>query len=182
MTQTEEAFLATRLTILFNEQDDRLVALASDTSGAQEGLMLTRRLTARLVNGIAAILEKSNVTASKAPGELRNDIVLMEHQGAIAGVPEPPAGGPEGQPVENPTNSTVQITFRLVSTVNIKTNPMNFQMVLQAAGGGPVGVVLNRDDLHRLLELLKRLADVADWNLPIDAAWLDEKQGPVTVN
>jgi hypothetical protein len=136
-----------------------------------------------LINGLAVILERSNVAASTAPDELRSDIVLMEHQGALAGVPAAAQGGEaSSQATPGSSGATVQINPRLVTSVDIKTNPTDFHMVLKAAGGVPVAVVLNRLDLHRLVELLKRQADMAGWNLQIEADWLGDDHSQLTLN
>lgn len=174
-------FLATHLKIVFHESEDRLVILASNTTGKQDALMLTRRLTARLINGLAAILEQSNIAASKASDDLRNDIILMEHQVAIA-VGQPSSEGVTGQPGKLLPLETTQLRPRLVSKVNIMTNPLDFHVVLQGAHGAPVGLVVNRVELHRVVEVLKRQAEGAGWNLQIDANWLGDDQGQLTLN
>lgn len=183
MSATVAAFHAVRFTVLFHEAEDRLLVLASDAKGGQEGLVLTRRLTARLINGFATILERSNIAASTAPDELRNDIVLMEHQGALAGSELlAPVGEPQTQAPAASTGGKVQIRPRLVTSVDVKTNPTDFHMVLKAAGGLPVAVVLNRLDLHRIVELLRQKAEAAGWNLQIEADWLGDDQGQLTLN
>lgn len=181
MTESIAAFHAVRLTLLFLESEDRLLLLAANGNGAQEGLVLTRRLTARLINGLAALLERSNVAASTAPEDLKNDIVLMEHQGALAGT-EAASSETAGKAAVMPENSMARIPQRLVNTVNIKTNPADFHIVLQAPGGVPVATAMNRLDLHRLVELLKRKSETAGWNLQIDAAWLGDDHAEFTIN
>jgi hypothetical protein len=183
MSEASAAFRPVRFTIVFHEAEDRLLVLAADGAGEQQGLVLTRRLTARLINGLAVILERSNVAASTAPDELRSDIVLMEHQGALAGTDAAaPAGEAQAQaPTADPAG-TVQINLRLVTSVDIKTNPRDFHMALKTAVGEPVAVVLNRLDLHRLVELLKRQADTAGWNLQIEADWLGDDHSQLTLN
>lgn len=174
-------FQAVHLRLLFLEREDRLLLLAMDQKGAQEGLVLTRRLTARLINGLAKLLENSNVAASTAPEELKDDIVLMEHQGALASTQAVPVSG-DTTPQVQQRGATLRVPQRLVETVNIKTNPRDFHIVLQAESSVPVATVLNRLDLHRFVELLKRQAVDAGWNLPIDAAWLGEDHPQITLN
>ncbi|WIJ24034.1 hypothetical protein [Devosia sp. RR2S18] len=181
MPQSSSAFTATQLKILFHEPEDRLIVLALDAGGGQQALLLTRRLTARLINGIASIIERSNTAASKAPDAMRSDIVLMEHQGAIAGVGQGNTGVSKPE-TDASAGETIQVTPRLVTTVNIKVTPKDFHMVVQGGGGAPVAVVLNRLDLHRLVELLKRQAEAAGWNLQIEADWLGDDHGQLTLN
>ena len=183
MSETIAAFHAVRFTLLFTESEDRLFLLAFDANGAQVGLMLTRRLTARLINGLANLLERSNVAASTAPEELKSDIVLMEHQGALAETKTlASSSGSQQQTNTLAGTGSTKVTQRLVTTVNIKTNPKDFHIVLQAPDGVPVATAMNRFDLHRFVELLKRQAETAGWNLQIDAAWLDDDHSQFTVN
>lgn len=178
MTTSNEAVLCTSLTILFSDTEDRLVLLASNVEGAKEAFFLTRRLTAGLINGVAALLERSNMAASTAPDEMRNDIVLMEHQGALAGV----GGDKQADKDGASKRQSLQVSPRLVANVNIATLPTSFRIVLQSAGGTPVAMVLNRLDLHRVLELLKRKAEGAGWNLQIEADWLGDDHDQITLN
>lgn len=182
MTDTVVAFQAVQFSVMFLEEEDRLLLLASDAAGAQEALVFTRRLTARFINGLAALLEQSNVVASTAPSELRNDIVLMEHQGAVFGLDASPSGEAQGQSPAASTGETVQVRPRLVTAAQITMHPADFHMVLQAPGGLPVAVVLNRFDLHRVVELLKRKAEDAGWNLQIDVGWLGDDKSLLTIN
>lgn len=169
------------LTIAFSEGEDRLILVGTDPAGAPQAMLLTRRLTARLINGIAGALERSNIVASSAPEEMRSDIVLMEHQVALAG-----AGQGEASPAsadETPAaNQDLSLTPALVTNVKLVTNPQNFELVFGPNAGAHLQLVLNRLDLHRFLEVLKRQAEHAGWNLQIDAEWLGDDQSLLTVN
>ena len=183
MSETVTAFHAVRFSLLFAENEDRLLLLAFDAHGAQAGLMLTRRLTARLVNGLANLLERSNVVASTAPEELKSDIILMEHQGALSqGKALASNDGVQQGRGASAGTATAKLPERPVATVNIKTNPKDFHILFQAPGDAPVATAMNRVDLHRFLELLKRQAETAGWNLQIDAAWLGDDHSQFTVN
>jgi len=81
----------TSLSLMFNEQEDRLVLLLG---ADQPGLLLTRRLTARLVNGFASVLEKSRAREEKEAavrerlnaGELGLDVYAMRDRLAAKGL------------------------------------------------------------------------------------------------
>lgn len=161
----------------YSAKEDRLVLWLGSGEGARS-LFLTRRLCALLINGLAGLLARSSSVAAQAPADMRNDIVLMEHQGAMAAASVRPAS-PESLP---PVSATASAPM-LVETVNITTTPDNFRLVFRPSpeGAGPE-VALSRSDLHLVLEMLKRQTDLAEWNLPIAPGWLTTASGQVTVN
>jgi hypothetical protein len=169
---------ATSLTFTFNEAEDRLVVLASNPAGAQIGLLLTRPMTGRLINGLAGILEKSRLTASHAPAEMRDDVVLLDHQGAMSGgsyqqqaMSVPDADAPQADP------QPVQIQTVHIQSIYVSVKPTHFEIVLQDGRFQPVVAVdVGRAELHRVLALLTRKAEEADWDIRIEAKWLESGQ------
>ena len=170
---TETPFPATRLQLAFSQLEDRLVLVAVASTGAETVLLLTRRLTAQLISGVAGVLQRSSPEASRAPAGLRDDVVLLEHQEAVARPAGPQLPSPAGRTLPAP---------RLVTAVRLTTAPDRFTMLIEAAAGEPVRLVLTRPELHQWLALLRRQADHAGWNLPLDATWLGEEARRVTVN
>lgn len=161
----------------YSSKEDRLVLWLGNGETAQV-LHITRRLCALLINGLAGILAKSSAVAAQAPAELRNDIVLMEHQGAMAASTVRSATPQTLPPVAKPAAVPM-----LVETVNITTAPSNFRLRFRPSpdGNGPE-VTLSRADLHLVLEMLKRQSDLAEWNLSLEPGWLTTSAGQVTVN
>ena len=160
----------TSLSLVFSPEEDRLVLLLGSRP---TGLLLTRRLTGRLVNGLASVLEQSSLPARSAPTDLRDSIISMEHQGATTA---PPGAAPAPVPLEQ------GLALHLVTTVNIAVQPSHFALTINATGMAPLPLSLSRGDLHRLIELFTRQADLAGWNLPIDAAWLTADTALLTIN
>jgi len=160
------------LTIAYSAVEDRLVLWLRGQDQVVP-LLFTRRLSALLINGLAGILARSSPAAAQAPAALRDDVILMEHQGAMAqsAAPTPDLAPPA------PTEATA--APMLVETVNITTNPMDFQLIFRPPGGGGLAIKLSRADLHRVLELLRRYTQEADWALPTQPGWLTTQ---VTVN
>ncbi len=58
-TPTIHPLSAASLAFAYDELQDRLIVLASNSSGEGLALALTRRLTGRLINGFCVILERS---------------------------------------------------------------------------------------------------------------------------
>lgn len=169
------------LAIGFNPLEDRIILDCGAGTGAAV-FLLTRRLTAQLLNGIAAVLERSNALASKTAGDVRTGIILMERQGALAHgrrLAAPQAQKREG---ELKVASPVKIKGRLVTNVQLTTKPRSFELVLQAGRTPPATLVLSRMELHRILEVLKQQAEKAGWNIQLEADWLEDHAGQLTLN
>jgi hypothetical protein len=170
---------ATSLTFTFNETEDRLVVLASNSAGAKIGLLLTRRMTGRLINGLAGILEKSSLTASHAPAEMRGDVVLLEHQGAISDT------GAHERIKSAPDIDALQVAQQTVhiESIDVSVKLTHFEIVLQDGRlQSIVDLAVGRAELHRVLALLKHKSGEADWNIRIDAGWLEPGQTSLTLN
>lgn len=171
---------AAQVSLAFNMPEDRLFLWFANKEGKiTPGLFLTRRMTARLIDGVAGLLARSSSTASRAPEEMRDDIVLMERQGAMAAAAQS-AGDAAAQPAASaPAVPTKAV---LLQKVDIATKPATFQLVLHPAGANPFAVEVNRADLHLMLEALQRRAGEAGWNLSPDTSWLSGAPDQVTLN
>lgn len=172
----------TSLSLAFSQPEDRLLLLVNNPTGPQNALFLTRRLTAHLINGAAGLLTRSSATAAKAPGEVRNEILLMEHQGSLPD--DAPSNSRSAAPEQggNTGEKSQKISPQLVDSISIKINPTSFQITMKTKKDSPVSITLNRRDLHRVLELLKTKSEKAGWNLQIGATWLDSDKTKLTLN
>jgi hypothetical protein len=167
---------AGQISLGYSTREDRLVLWLGTGDGAKT-LLVTRRLCALLINGLAGVLARSSAVAAHAPAALRDDVVLMEHQGAMAAAVVGPADAEQ-----LPSLSSGASAAMLVETVNINVTPAAFRLVFRPSpqGDGPE-ITLSRSDLHMVLEMLKRQSELAQWNLPLEPGWLSAS-GQVTVN
>ena len=177
---------ATSLTFTYNKSEDRLIVLSSNSVGARIGALLTRRMVGRLINGLAGILEKSSMAASHAPVEMRDDVVLLEHQGAI-GIRGASTGvRPSTKPITNLAQTApnpLQIQTVHIQSIDITVKPMHFELVLKDGKCQPAIIMdIGRPELHRVLDMLTRKAHEADWNIRIEAKWLEPGQISVSLN
>lgn len=173
---------STGLSLAFSQPEDRLLLLVNNSTGSQNALFLTRRLTALLINGAAGLLARSSALASKATDEVRNEILLMEHQGALPEVAYPNRKPDAPGHVGGTGNKSLRLSPELVDTINIKTNPKNFHIIMKTKKASSVSIILSRRDLHRVLDLLKKQSEKVGWNLQIDATWLDSDKTKLTLN
>ena len=176
---------APSLSFAYSKEEDRL-ALTIHREDARLSLLLTRRLTLLLVNGLAHILEKSSTLAGRIPAEFRDDIILLEHQQAVQarmeGAVRPRNGEP--LPAQAPSNRQPAGELRpsLVSGVNITTRSNDFIIVFKGKMGSLAQIEVSRSELHCILEIFKRRAEAASWGLAIQASWLEREQSEVAIN
>lgn len=169
---------AASLALAHSEAEDRLSLVAADAHGTRLHVALTRRLTDRLINGLAHLLEQSSAIASQAPAEMRDDIILMEHQSALFGQadsPQQPAVAPAADAVPPPAP-------QLVNGVDVTVTPTTFEIQLRAGEARLVHLSLNRLQVHQLVETLSQRAEVAGWNIALGAAWMEPGQTKIVFN
>ena len=70
----------------------------------------------------------------------------------------------------------------LMDTVEVKITPERFILILKSGGKAVAQMEVTRGDLHRLLALLRRKCDEADWRVVTETSWLDLDAGSMTLN
>lgn len=170
--------VATTLRFAYSEPEDRLTLLAADAHQQPMHLALTRRLTERLINGLAQLLEQSSAVAVQAPAGMRDDIILMEHQTALFGQGERPKGG-EADPADEIFPLPVQ---QLITAMDINVTPSTFEILMRAGEASLVYLSLNRLQVHQMVEVLNQRAGAAGWAIAIGAAWMEPGQTKIVLN
>ena len=168
---------AASLRVGYLEAEDRLPLLAADAAGLAVHAALTRRLTERLVNGLAHLLEQSSAVAVQAPAAMRDDIILMEHQTALYG-----AGAPTGEAAEQADEPPALPVPQLVTALDISITPANFEIRMRAGETALIHLSLDRLQVHRLVEVLGQRAEAAAWSIPVGAAWMEPGQTKIVLN
>lgn len=160
------------ISFLYVENEDRLALIVSDAADGQLGLMVTRRLAARMINGLASLLECTSPTAQEAPADVRADVVMFEHQGAVA----IGSSSQQAQPttIPKPKENQREVATVLIDSLDVTTHPDRFTISFKA--GQKVLAVMNgtRPELHRVVAVLKRKAEDAGWKIQIETTWLDD--------
>lgn len=176
------------LTLVHNEPEDRLVLLVSFESEEKRALLITRALAGRLINALATVLEKSSIAASQAPAEVRGDLVLMEHQKAVTppvdqtSPQSPRSSEPSKEPIPSRSQHQLSSPPVLITSVDIATHPTHFDIAVKTGNEIMVRWNTNRVELHRLLALLIRKAEEANWRLPAKAEWLERDRSMAAMN
>lgn len=178
-------FRARSLSFAYDRAEDRLILIAKGQDEAQRGLLLTRRMTSLLLNGLAGLLERSSAKAARAPTEMREDVVLLEHREALEEVSAQAGGklspGP-GAARAMGGKKTVRLDSRLVTSVDIANRPIHFEITMKAGKEALLRLDIKRKELHRMLQMISAKAEGAEWNIRIEAGWLDTGQTALTLN
>jgi hypothetical protein len=178
MTLTSTAAPTRSLKLGYDPTQDRLSLVLTDGTEPSIDLRLTRRFTQILLNGLAGIVERSSKIASQAPAEMRDDVILMEHQRALN-----PSGTPRNATSWLPAMTRSKaLPARLVSGVKVSVKPSRFELTIEADNEAVVTLPLDRLQLHRLLEQFKQHAEFADWKINIEAAWMEPEQTELVIN
>lgn len=175
----------TSVSVLYHSAEDRLALITGLPGGVRISIMMTRRLTSRVVHALAQLLERTSAAARGVPAQAREDVIMFEHQGALAAK----------KPVTSHLTEDMQKILGigkgkgarplsiLLDTVDVSLTEKLCVLTLKVAGGKPIARIdATRGDLHRFLALLHRRAEEADWNLSTEKNWLNLDQGPVTLN
>ncbi len=182
---------AAQLSFAYDQREDRILLLAANAEGEALALQLTRRLTSRIVNAVAQLLEKSSTVAQHAPAEMRDDVILLEHQEALHGQPAATKAGAEGSTPDSTSETTKARSVaptkivgpaQLVHTIQITTKRNSFSVVIKGGRQDLAALSVSRTDLHRVLETIRRVADKANWQITIDASWLMPEDSEVVLN
>lgn len=174
---------AVSVSILYHPVEDRLAWVVTAADKSQLALTVTRRLTTRLVNGFAHLLERTSSAAQEAPQRARGDIVMFEHQGALAVVQAASSGSTSNTGTGAATGpEATRLPSMLMDTVEVKITPEKFILTLKSGGKAVAQMEVTRGDLHRLLALLRRKCDEADWRVVTETSWLDLDAGSMTLN
>lgn len=177
---------ATSISVLYHTAEDRLAFVATAADNSHLALTATRRLASRLVNGFAQLLERTSSAAQEAPEHVRGDIVMFEHQGALASAAQTTSTGSApsqgtGTVASQGTEAT-RMPSLLMDTVDVKITPNLFILILKSGGKAVAQMEVTRADLHRLLALLRRKCEEADWQIKTETSWLDLDTGSMTLN
>jgi hypothetical protein len=170
---------AHKLSFSYIEAEDRLVLSADGRGGERVTLLITRRLTARLLNALASLLERSNPRARQAPSPLRGDVVLLEHQAAIQ-APSQTTLAPSGPVPGAPPRHLVPPA--LLTAVDVRNRASHFSLAFRDARQPLVTCDLTRVELHRVVQLMLTKVTEAGWCISVDASWLGLEQQSVTIN
>jgi hypothetical protein len=154
----------TTVAAAYLEQDDRLALDCAD-GVSRLRLVLTRRITRRLLGACISLLERSSAVLAKAPPDLRSEVIGMEHLSALSQRNEPvPAP---------PTRDLDDLGAVLVTQIDLRATADSFILIIQSGTEPVARLASSRPVFHKTLALLDEWATHAEWNIGGRSAWLD---------
>lgn len=172
----------TRLDVGVDMMEDRLVLNLHTAADGLRVALVTRRLMRLLLEHYAALLRRTSETALRAPVGQRDEVLRMEHVGALA---EPPAPAtPPAAAITTRTGPPVWLAVEAKLKADGAAILIGFMGQRRTGGTGqetpnePIGAMtLTRSEAHRVLAALGRSAKEAGWGLEHHAPWLTEIGG-----
>lgn len=155
----------TNLTFTYDPFEDRLFLL-SGPSSPPTVLILTRRLVAGLVDAMAKAVETANAAVHKAPADLRDEVVRMAHEDAVARTRRSEAEWTVQRAIDH--GSVPVLVSRL--DLHIRGSQIVLDIFDQTSQRGQIAT--DRQDLHQILQTLLSFAARANWNLQPSGGWL----------
>ncbi|HYE51120.1 MAG TPA: hypothetical protein VEB20_16100 [Azospirillaceae bacterium] len=163
-----EPFSIQTLTFGYDEFEDRLLLSCRTADGEDAAtLMITRRMLRGLLRGATDFLARSSPTAGRAPVDYRDDVLAMEHQGAVAKSAQAQGASADRTPVP--------VQEHRILVVKLDLEPRaggGYQLVLSDREGPRAGMALTRDEFHHILKTLADLARTGGWDLDREAGWI----------
>jgi len=174
---------ASKLDLGINLTEDRLVMVAHTAANGVRAMLLTRRMLVVLMDHYGNLLKQTS-PAAKAQQKHQDEILQMEHIGALFSNSTASASDEQQQPASIAFSLE---TAHLVTEVTIQMNEnhlvIGFSGQRQQASSGdeppvtPVAAIhLDRTSAHKFLALLNDKAREAGWGLDNLYPWLNNSK------
>lgn len=134
-------------------------------------LLITRRITRRIIQGLAQILGSSNSKLARVPEQHKTEMLIWEHLSAT----QPGSGGGDKN-ADAPDR--VPGPWPLLARLDIVQRTDGFHLRFEAYNGSVALLLMTREAIHRLVASLRQLARHAQWDLDSEVAWLAEADAP----
>lgn len=159
-----------QLGLRYDRESDRIQLLLADKERWSLEIQLTRRITRRLLVALVNLLARSNPILRRAPAGVRLEVIVLEHLGALSGHSLTTQSRPPAQ-VSAPSDFVCARSV-VATVINVRALPDSFSLRIGEADKPDAEIKLSRTDLHRLLAVLDRHAEKAEWNLQAETGWL----------
>ncbi len=176
------AAVVSNIRFQYDEREDRVRLVCEGQGVPVRHLVFTRRLTIRLVRGLATLLERHGRPSWADRGAAAGTNPLVHEHLAAISRPQlrPPAPAESESPAVNPSDpTTVAVNLQkppdmLVSHVDVQIGDERFGLTFFAREAKLLRLKPTREELHRLLGGMLSLSGRARWSIPVDDTWLRE--------
>ena len=176
---------ASKLDLGINLTEDRLVMVAHTAANGVRAMLLTRRMLVVLMDHYGKLLKQTS-PAAKAQQKHQDEILQMEHIGALVSNSTAGASAPTEQ--QQPASIALSLeSTHLVTEVTLQMNEnhlvIGFSGQRQHASSSDEAAVtpvaafnLDRTNAHKVLALLNDKAREAGWGLDNLYRWLNNSR------
>ena len=176
---------ASKLDLGINLTEDRLIMVAHTAANGDRAMLLTRRMLVVLMDHYGNLLKQTS-PAAKAQQKHQDEILQMEHIGALSSNTTASASAPTEQQQPASIEFSLDATY-LVTEVTLQMNEshlvIGFSGQRQQVSSGDEATVtpvaafnLDRTNAHKVLALLNDKAREAGWGLDNLYPWLNNSQ------
>lgn len=175
--------VARRLDVTYDAVEDRLVLYADTRSNGRRALMIPRRMLQRFLQRYGQVLRETSDVVARAAVDQQDEVLQMEHIGAIASIEDAPTDA-EGRIARERAVTAPADTY-LATKADLHPRDGALTVAFYGLYRDPLGadgtqaepvcaLVLNRTQAHLVLAILHKHARRAQWGLDEGAAWLDK--------
>ena len=177
MKKIENYPIIQRVDLAYDSVEDRLVLWAFTSQGPVKRLLITRRLSQRLLNNYVAILTEESA-AMGAPKEFSNDIHHIEHFAAVAAY-DKDSESPQRTNLSDYNDAGVAFLVT-EALLQVKENKILLAFKGRAANNfsTPINASLNlaafkldRPVAHKFLSMLIEKLDESNWCIDSKVEW-----------
>ena len=139
--------------------EDRLALVGVDSAGQRLPLMLTRRLTERLIKALSDLLERTQPLEDTTGLITRGDLYSLEQSKALQALRSKPLTPSKESGDERPAE--------LIQHVDLSVNQAGARLTFRGTGARSCVLVTDRHATHGLIDLLQRTSVEAEWRLEV---------------
>jgi len=165
---------AAQLSFGYSEAEDRISLRVLAPEGRILNILLTRRITRRLLAGLTDILARSSPILGRVSTDDRIEVMVLEHLGALSTLKPPSTTEGVPTPSVSQPSPMAEMESVLATRVHVQTLSDRFVLQLEATDGPRAEARLSRSEFHRLLSALDQYAERAEWNLKAETGWLSQ--------
>ncbi len=155
-----------KITVSYDEQEDRLHLACEDEAGQVQSLWLTQRLTNRLA---VALVSQLDGTMAHLPDCHARETVQGWEQSVARALLSP----------SSPVQSVAAVPYGLVNSIDISHTNGSFTLVFRWPEQNALAVTMNAFPLRQWLSIIHETCVKAGWPLEIWPAWIRESVLPV---
>jgi hypothetical protein len=146
------------ITFLYDQPEDRILAVVNANSEKAWSCWLTRRLVLGLLPKLTEFMTRTSKLVQRGATEARAELARFEREAALV-----ETAGSLSMTPRHVTKAKAS-TAELLTSITLNSVGRNFQIQLSGAGGGGAAASVKRSDVQRILQLLQDATVKAGWS------------------